>query len=344
MDKHSILFLSQEDVKRCGGLDMAKVIEIMEQVFSLHDQKDYVLPNKTVLRWGDIESESITGRINSMPGYVGGEIQMSGIKWISSAPQNPFRFGLPRACGVIILNDPETLMPVVVMDGTLISAMRTGANSGVAAKYLARNDSRTLGLIGAGVQSRTQLMALHAVLPNLEQVKVADLSRERAESFIQQMSELVPLPMSVVDSAEEAVRGSDVFVTATVTKQPIVKADWISEGTLYIHVGSHECEFPVIHKANKIVVDDWEELKHRGVETISIMYKEGEFDEANLYAELGEIVNGKKKGRENDREFIYFNSVGMGIEDIAVAHMVYQQALKLQVGQKLSLWEKPLFV
>ncbi|MCL7746866.1 ornithine cyclodeaminase family protein [Halalkalibacter alkaliphilus] len=339
------LFLSQDDVKSCGGGDMKFVIDIIEDVISLHDKKDYVLPTKSTLRWGNLDAETTSGRINSMPGYIGGEFQATGIKWISSAPSNPFKYNLPRAAGVIVLNNEETLLPEVIMDGTLISAMRTGAVSGVVAKYLAKEDSKVLGLVGAGVQNRTQLMAIQAVCPSIEKVKVADLNLERAQAFCDDMASIMPhAAFEVVSGAEEAVRGSDIFITATVTEKPIVKKGWVDEGSLHIHVGSHECEFDVLHQADKIVVDDWEELKHRGVETISIMYTEGEFDPANIHAELGAIVNGKKKGRENDKERIYFNSVGMGIEDVAVAKRIYDRAKEKGIGQPLNLWNSPSFV
>ncbi len=339
------LFLNQEDVKLCGGNDMKMVIEIIENVISLHGKGDYVLPTKSTLRWGDINAETTSGRINSMPGYVGGDIQASGIKWISSAPMNPFKYNLPRAAGVIILNDSETLLPSVIMDGTLISAMRTGAVSGVVAKYLAKKESKVLGLIGAGVQNRTQLMAIHAICPQIQTVKVADLSRERAESFCKEMSAIVKdVSFEIVESAEQAVRGSDIFITATVTEKPIVQSSWVDEGSLHIHVGSHECEFDVIDQADKVVVDDWEELKHRGVETISIMYTEGKFNPENIYAELGEVVNGDKMGRESETERIYFNSVGMGIEDVAVANYIYQIAKERGIGQNLKLWTEAPFV
>ncbi|WP_158735927.1 ornithine cyclodeaminase [Alteribacillus sp. YIM 98480] len=344
MSELKTLFLDQSDVKKCGGGNISKFIETMEEVFSLHDKGDYILPNKTVLRWGDMDSESQTGRINSMPGFIGGKFNTSGIKWISSSPNNPFKHHLPRAAGIIILNDPETLMPVTVMDGTLISAMRTGANSGVVAKYMAKKNSKVLGLIGAGVQNRTQLMAIYHTVPTLEKVKITDLNAERAKNFANEMKKVIPLPFEIVNSAEEAVRESDIFITATVTETPIVKSEWIKEGSLYIHVGSHECEFDVINQSNKVVVDDWGELKHRGVETISIMYKENEFDETNLYAELGEIVNGKKAGRENDTEKIYFNSCGLGIQDLAIAKIVYEKAIRENHGQWISFWDQPSFV
>ncbi|WP_216830320.1 ornithine cyclodeaminase family protein [Alkalihalobacterium elongatum] len=339
------LFLSQDDVNRCGGADMKTMIDIIEKVISLHDKGDYVLPTKSTLRWGGLDAETTSGRINSMPGFIGGDIQASGIKWISSAPQNPFKYNLPRAAGVIVLNNPETLLPESIMDGTLISAMRTGAVSGVVAKHLAKEDSKVLGLIGAGVQNRTQLKAIQAVCPNIDRVKVADLSLDRAQKFCDEMAlEVKDVTFEIVSGAEEAVRGSDIFITATVTEKPIVKKDWVDKGSLHIHVGSHECEFDVIDQADKVVVDDWEELKHRGVETISIMYSEGKFDPSNIHAELGSIVNGKKAGRENDEERIYFNSVGMGIEDVAVAKYIYDQAKAKGIGQALNLWNKPAFV
>ncbi|MGY3718078.1 2,3-diaminopropionate biosynthesis protein SbnB [Sutcliffiella cohnii] len=316
----------------------------MEKVFALHHEGDYVLPNKSVLRWGDLDSESTIGRINSMPAYIGGDFKAVGIKWIASSPKNPQVYGLPRANGLTVLNDPDTLIPISVMDGTLLSAMRTGANSGVAAKYLAKKDSKTIGLIGAGVQNRTQLLALLEVMENIQTIKVCDLDAERANKFAKEMSEMTGHLIQVVPNAEEAVRGSDIFVTATVTKKPIVKREWIEKGSLYLHVGSHECEFDVIEEADKVVVDDWEELKHRGVETISIMYAQGIYDGSKIHANLGELVSGKKAGRENDNEIIYFNSVGLGIQDVALSSIIYKNALEKGIGTKLSLCDVPAFV
>lgn len=337
--EEGILFLTQKDIVNSGGAEISLAIDTMEEVYSLHQKSDYVLPNKSVLRWGDMESESITGRINSMPASIGGSFNSVGIKWISSAPKNPDKYNLPRATGVIVLNDYETLMPISIMDGMLLSALRTGANSGVAAKYLARDNSEVLGLVGAGAQNRTQLLALNHTLKNLKKVKVTDLNKDRAQQFADEMSHKVNVPIEVVDTAEQAVRNSDVFVTATVTKTPIVKYEWINEGALYLHVGSHECEFEVIEKADKIVVDDWEELKHRGVETISIMYSDGKIDGTEIHAEIGEVINSVKSGRTDNKEFIYFNSVGMGIQDVALASVVYENALEKDIGQSLSLWE-----
>ncbi len=344
MKSAELLYLSQEEVLAAGALDMSLAVPTMEEVFKLHHKKDYVLPNKCVLRWGDHESETTRGRINAMPGWIGGDIQAVGIKWIASSPENPFKHNLPRASAVIVLNDPVTLVPIAVMDGTVISASRTGANTGVAAKYLAKPDTKSVGLIGAGVQNRTQLLALNYVLPCIEDIRVYDLNPERAHQFAREMSGKIGKEIRVVNSAAEAVAGAEVFVTATVTKEPIIKSDWIEPGVFYSHVGSHECEFEAILKMDKRVVDDWEEIKHRGVESLAIMYERGMITDDAISAELGMIVAGEKPGREKPEETIYLNTVGMGIEDVALAYRVYQRAQELGLGQKFKLWKTPFAV
>jgi ornithine cyclodeaminase len=341
MKPAEVLYLSQEDVLAAGGLDMSLAVPTMEQVFRLHHAKDYILPPKCILRWGSMETESVRGRINIMPGWIGGDIQAVGIKWIGSSPQNPFKHNLPRASAIIILNDPETLVPIAVMDGTVISACRTGANTGVAAKYLAKKDSTVVGLIGAGVQNRTQLRALAFVLPALQEVRIYDINLDRAQQFARDMSPVTGKAILVAESAQAAVRGADIFVTATVTKEPIIKPDWIEAGVFYSHIGSHECEFDAILKFDKRLVDDWDEIKHRGVESLAVMYHAGMITDDAIYANLGEVVSGAKKGRENNRETIYLSTVGMGIEDVALAAMVYQRAVSQGKGNRLKLWERP---
>ncbi|MEE0178423.1 MAG: hypothetical protein U0I25_01540, partial [Oscillospiraceae bacterium] len=176
--KVEMIYLSQEDVIRCGGMSLDKAIDDLEEVFRLYDKGDYILPGKIVMKRPEPNAEETTGRINAMPGYIGGRFNMPGIKWIGSGPQNPFKYGLPRGSAVIVLNDPETKVPIAIMDGTLISTIRTGAVTGVCAKYMAPSRSKTVGLFGAGPQCKTQLMALKASLPQLEKAYVYDLSRE----------------------------------------------------------------------------------------------------------------------------------------------------------------------
>ena len=153
--KVEFVYLSQEDV-RATGIGMPEVMKSVERVLALHDEGKVNLPSKVILDLGERER----GRINAMPAHIGGEIEICGMKWIAGFPPNPVKFGIPRAHALIILNDSWTGVPLAIMDGTYISAMRTGAVSGVGAKYLANPDSEVVGIIGCGVQARTQIMAL----------------------------------------------------------------------------------------------------------------------------------------------------------------------------------------
>jgi ornithine cyclodeaminase len=338
------LYLTQEEVIRLGALDMALAVQDVEEVFRLFASDQCVLPSKVVLRWGDLDSEMTRGRINAMPGYVGGSYNMAGLKWIASMPANPVEFGLPRASSLTILNDPLKGFPVAVMDGTLISAMRTGAVSGVAAKYLAPPDAQTVGIIGAGVQSRTQLMALKVAKPDLATAVVFDIREERTAAWCEDMRTLVEMDLEPIDSAEEAAHRADILVSATTAIDSVVKRGWVQPGTLYCQVGGHECEPEALLEFDRIVVDNWYEIQHRGAQALDLAKRRGFITDGDITAELGEIVLGQKPGRVTEDERIFFGAVGMGIEDVAVATRILRRAEMEGVGTMLTLWETPIFV
>jgi 2,3-diaminopropionate biosynthesis protein SbnB len=344
MSKVELLYLNQEDVVAAGGLNMSKCMEAVEEALACHTRNDVVLPSKTVVRWGGAETEKTTGRINAMPAYLGGSVDKAGIKWIGSSPLNPQKHNLPRASGILILNDPETKLPLAIMDTTIISAMRTGAAGGIGMKYLARKDSRIMGVIGAGVQARTQAMAAKVAIPTLEKILIYDILSDRAKAWCQEMSEKLCIPCQAAKSAEEAVRESSFFVTVTTAHEPIVKATWIQPGHTFIHMAGYEDEVEVVKKADKIVVDSWAEIHHRGIQTLVLAYEQGMITEKDIDAEIGEIILGQKKGREADKEFIYYNTVGMGIEDIAFGAWILEEAKKKGIGTRLTLWNNPIWV
>ena len=271
-----------------------------------------------------------------MPAYVGGEIRVCGIKWIAGFPRNPARFGVPRANAIIILNEPEKGLPLCIMESTHISALRTGAVTGVGAKYLARHDSRCLGLIGLGVQAWTQLEAVMAVLPDLNEVKIYDIDNSRIDSFLRRIkTHFGNLSVLAVNSPEKCVRGTDVLVTATVADEPIVKSSWLEPGVFFSHIGSYqEEEEAVILNADKVVVDIWEEVLHRGTPLLARMFNEGRIDRHRISAEMGEIITGKKPGRESPTERIFFSPLGLGSEDIILAAEVHKRAVR----KKLGIW------
>ena len=340
----SFLYLSQEDVIAAGGLDMDGTLATVEKTFRLWGQGDYVQPTKPAIRWGPPITENTRGRVIAMPAYVGGDVDTVGIKWIPSMPMNPVKLGLPRACAVIIINDPYSGIPLAIMDGTVISAMRTGAASGVAAKYLARPGTATLGLVGAGVQNRTQLMALTRTLPNLEEVRVFDVRSDKAEAFCQEMSKQVKPRLRAVESAREAIEGADVFVTATVSSDAYVQAEWIREGALHIEISSWDTSPGVLVIYDKIVVDDWKTIKHGAKHVSARAVLEGVIPESRICAELGEIVAGRKPGREAASERILFNPIGLPVNDISEATRIFRNAKQKGIGRELPLWNNPIWV
>ncbi len=339
----TFLFLDQDDVIRAGALDMARVIDRVELALSLLESGDVVDPPKSVLRWSeDPEMESVRGRINFLAAYLGGSINSLGMKWVASFPANRKR-GLPRATALIVLNDPATGIPIALMEGAIISAARTGAMTGVAARYLARPDTSTVGIIGTGVQSRTQLLALCAVLDNVREVKVFNRTRETADRFAAEMEGRTGRRITVVDSPEQAVRGLDLALVATTAHQPLMKGEWLSPGMLSVQFSGHECDFEVIRRADKLVCDQWETVKHRGITTPAVMHQQGLLQDDEIHADLQEIVTGKKSGRETPEELIHFAAIGLGVNDVAVASMVLERAVELGLGRPLSMWEAPLW-
>ena len=338
-------YLTQEEVARLGGLDMAATVQDMEDVFRLLGSGECELPSKVILRWGDIENEHTRGHINAMPGYVGGDYDMAGIKWIACMYSNPFVHGLPALSGLTILNHPTKGFPLAVMDGTLISAMRTGAVTGVAAKYLARDDSRTVGIIGAGVQSRTALMAIKTAMPGVTRVLVNDIRSERSATFCEEMGRRLDIEAVAVSTGREAVSGADILVTAVSGADPVVYSGWVPEGCLYCQMGGgNECEIAAVGEFDKIVADNWHEMKHRQTQVLAKAEAAGVISDADVYAELSELVLGRKPGRAHAGERIFFGAVGMGIEDIAVATRILRRAEAEQVGVMLKLWDEPAFI
>jgi ornithine cyclodeaminase len=336
MEDIEFLYLNQRDVQ-ATGVTMETALEAVEDAFRLHHQGRVNLPYKTVLDLGERER----GRGNAMPAYVGGEYDVFGIKWIAGFPHNPTKFGLPRGTGLFILNDSWNGIPLAVMDCTFLSAMRTGAVTGVGAKYLARADSQSVAMIGAGVQARTQLEALTIVLPGLKEVRTYDIRRETAEGFAREVnSRYGPkgLNAKAVGSPEEAVQEADIVVTVTVADEPIVKDRWMKRGSFFAAVGSYqEEEFEVITNSDRVVVDGIEHVLHRETPVVALMIQQGKINREDIL-ELGAIVCGDQPGRTNPEQRIFFSPIGMAIEDVCLCHRVYKLALAKGGGTKLCLF------
>ena len=335
------LCLSQEDVVAAGGLDMDACLDATAETLALHQRGEAICPQKSALRWSDEpDTDETHGRIMAMPAYVGGSFHMAGMKWIPSVPQNPAR-GLPRGIGVILLSDPDTGLPVAVMDGTVVSAMRTGAVSGVAARRLANPGARVLTMIGAGVQARTQLAALERALPDLAEIRVYDPSAAQVVRFVEEQSPGRP-PMAAWDDPREAARGADVLVVATMAPSPWIGKDWWEPGLLFLCVSGHDPELDCITAADLIVTDDIEHETHHGTRPLARADEAGTLDR-DAVVTIGAVLTGDHPGRTGPDETVLVTPVGMGIEDVAWATHVLRRAQELGLGSRQRLWNQPIW-
>jgi len=314
---------------------MNEVIEAVELAFKEKGLGRVQMPAKIYLFY-----KKYNGDLRAMPSYLE-ELDISAVKIVNVHPDNRTKYGLPTVMATIVLVDPKSGAPIAIMGGTTITAMRTGAAGAVAAKYLARKNSKVVGLVGAGMQARTQLMGLLTLYGKLEEVKVYDKVEEARDKFIAEMEpkygnlcSLIP-----VGSVKEAVEGADIVVTATPSRQPIVKNEWISPG-MHINCigadapGKEELE-PEILKRAKIIVDDAEQAVHSG--EINVPISKGILTEQDIWAEIGEIVAGTKSGRESEEEITIFTSTGSAIQDAVTAHLAYRKALEKGIGKKIEI-------
>ena len=338
--KAEVIFLNNKAMEELGVSDMQAVMQDVERVYVLNRAGDVIAPGKCVMRWGKTpEDENVYGRINAMPGYIGGEYDMAGIKWIGSGPQN-YKKGLPRASVTIILNDPDTKLPLCFADGTRVSTMRTGASGGVAVKLLAKSNAEVMTICGAGAQAPTQLEASLIARPSIKKLYVYDIVLANAERFANYVKEKYPsLEVIPTLDIESATKDSDIIDCVTLASEPFIKGEWLKKGALVMNMADLEVDYECVKRSSKIVVDYWENIKHRMISTVAYMWRDGLIKDEDIHAELGEILNGSKPPRENDDEIIYFNAVGAGILDIAVTARCYKNALKEGKGIKLPFWE-----
>jgi N-[(2S)-2-amino-2-carboxyethyl]-L-glutamate dehydrogenase len=330
-------------VVAAGGLDMLPTIEVVREALRLHAEGDTKLPSKPMIRWGEgLDAEERSGRIMAMPAYVGGDMDVAGLKWIPSVPDNPSR-GLPRGIGLIVLTSRETGLPLAVMDGTVVSAMRTGAVTGVACSMLAVPGAATAALLGSGVQARTQLMGLRASLPELREVRVWDVADGRADEFcVRETADDGPALVPVGD-AEQACFGADVVVPVTIAPEPYVPPDWLGPGSLFVSISSLDASVDVIRQADVLVCDVWEEESGHAARPFARAVAEGAVRREDV-VELGDLLTGTAEGRTSNEQRVFVSPIGLGIEDVAAAHRVYLAAKGRGLGTRLDLWQSPIWV
>ena len=317
------LLISANDQKCIMQENLPEAIGVIETAFKKKIAGEIILPDKISV----IFDEDTQNRINCMPGALLND-KVYGVKWVAVFPENP-KEGYRNVTGTMILSELTYGHTLSVMDAGYLTEIRTAAVGATAAKYLAREDAKTIGFIGAGQQARRHLDMVKIVRPEIKTCYVSSLADGSTERFIEEEKLLHP-DMEFIDcqdNYEKAVVDADIIVTAISGQEPILKAKWIKKGAFYIHVAGWEDEYAVPKLASKIVCDDWECIKHR-TQTISRMYKEGLLTDDEIYSDLDEIVTGRKPGRESDEEFIYFCSVGLAFIDVSFAKYIYDKCME----------------
>jgi alanine dehydrogenase len=309
-----------------------EVVEIVDKTYVGFGEGRVINPTKVGLDLGETaEWPPYKGFMNAMPAYVGW-LDSAGIKWAGGFLDNEKK-GIPYIRGMILLIDPSTGQFKAAMDGAEITNMRTGAQSAVALKYLHNKKSIRIGLYGAGMQGRFQTKAISQLF-NIEQLKVYDIKREASEKFVDDMKDIVVGNIEIADSPREAAEG-DAVICVTQSKDKFVKNEWIKPGTVLFAMGSYqECDDEFILSADKIIVDHVGQCLHRGA--LKELNQEGKITEDSIYATIGEIAAGRKKGRDTEKDRILCIPIGTGALDVAVATVVYRKAVEKGVGEEFS--------
>ena len=369
--KIDFLYLSEEDMIKAGGKDMASCLEVMEDRLITLYKGDYVMGGANHNSHGcmimfpdDPQFEGMPKnaddrRFMAMPAYLGGRYQMAGMKWYGSNVDNKKK-GLPRSILMMMLNDKDTGAPLALMSANLVSAYRTGGIPGVGAKYLAKKDAKVVSIIGPGVMGKTSLAAFVSVCPQVDTVKIKGRSQTSMDAFVKFVKEELPQikHIEICDTVEEAVRHSDIISFTTTVRDdvasfPYISGDWIKKGALISMPSAARFDDEFLAGC-KLVVDNsklyeaWEEEypypTYPQVQIIGTKFTDLKHDgkiKAEDIIDITDIIEKRRPGRESDDEIIVYSVGGMPVEDIAWGGTVYRNAVKMGIGIKLPLWDKP---
>jgi ornithine cyclodeaminase/alanine dehydrogenase-like protein (mu-crystallin family) len=325
MKPSQLLYLSQDDVKAVG-LTMAEIIDALDVAFREKGKGLTEMPPKPGIHPGGGDNF-----IHAMPAYIPA-MKAAGVKWVSGFPGN-HKMGLPYITGLLILNDPETGLPISVMDCVWITAMRTGAASALSARYLARPESSVIGILACGVQGRTNLEAMKVLFP-IKRVMAYDVDENISRRYAKEMAYRFALEVVPVATPREAVSGCDIVITSgPILKKPhaTIQSGWLDAGAFASLVDFDSYWHPdAMAESDKFCTDDTQQLLH--------YQQNGYFQNIPaLHADLGELVVGRKTGRETPAERTMTANLGLALDDMAVAPNIFQKAVEKGLGKWLPL-------
>ena len=369
-----LLYLSEKDMIEAGVGDVVKCTDCMEELLKLLDKGDYRMGGENGNSHGcmisfpdepefpNMPKNGPDRRFMAMPAYVGGRFDIAGMKWYGSNVENRDK-KLPRSILMMMLNDKDTGAPLSLMSANLVSAYRTAAIPGVGVKHLAVKNAKVLGIVGPGVINCMTIQTFAALRPSLDTLKIKGRGQASIDRCIAFVKEKCPQFKNIIvcDTLEECVRDSDILSFATSTPMngdldayPMVKTEWIKKGALFCLPGAANFEDDLIINGAKLVVDNiklyeaWaEEYPYPSYDPIQIvgakfmdLLHDNKINREDII-DLADVITGVHKGRESEEERIIYSVGGMPVEDIAWGETVYKNALKLGIGMKLPLWDKP---
>ncbi|MFV0435706.1 MAG: tyramine oxidase subunit B [Leucobacter sp.] len=372
--KIDMLYLSEPEVIEAGVKDMARCMEVMEEVLVLVAKGDYRMAGNTANSHGaqisfpdsspfpTMPLNAADRRFMAMVAYLGGRFDVSGVKWYGSNIENREK-GLPRSIHLIVLNDKETGAPFAIMSGNLESAYRTAAVPGAAAKKLAPVNAKSLGIIGPGAMNKSALHAMTTARPTLDTIRINGRRKVTSEAFADYVKAHYPqfTTIEIAETVEEAVRDSDI-VSEAVTgllgseNYPYIDGDWIKPGA-FLSLPANlrmDKEYTLSGRARliadaKAIYEAWaEEYPSPCHETafgmIGLYWQDlidaGELDESRV-VNIGDVFDGTAVAREFEEQPVLFSVGGMGVEDVAWGKTVYENAVRMGIGTKLNLWDAP---
>ncbi len=328
MKSIDLLFISGKDVEQLN-LTNQEIMDAVEDSIRAQGNGKVVIESREHL----IPNPDFHGHFNILRGYVE-PINMAGVKVVGDYVYN-YKKGLPSELALLTLYDPQTGIPLAIVDATEITSMRTGALTAIGAKYLARKDCKVLGHLGARGTAWYNVVMLDAIF-DFEEIRVNSKRPESREDFARRLSEYLGKPVKAVETSEECLKGADIMVEATRLLEPTVllKTDWVTPGTFVVPYGTVSAvDFELTDVMDKIVVDDIKQCFHnKKFGSLRRHVDAGKITPETIHGELGEIVAGKKVGRENDEERTLFWHRGLSTNDIALGYLIYEKAKKLGIG------------
>ncbi|NHJ22004.1 MAG: ornithine cyclodeaminase family protein [Candidatus Lokiarchaeota archaeon] len=315
-------------------LNMADALEYVEEAYKQLTLGNALVPQRIAI------TDPAPGLTLIMPGIIGGEMSALATKIVSVYKKNPELYNIPTVLAKIMVQDINTGDIVGIMDGSLITAMRTGAATGVSVKFLARKDSNTMSIYSAGVQARKQVSGVfYGLNQKLEKCKVYDLKKDTAESFKTEIEKELGIDVEIMSSGEDLLSNTDIIVAATTSTTPIFAGEKVLEGTHISSIGAHapearELDSTTIKRASLLIAGLKEACLAEAGDYI-IPINEGIISKDAIIS-IGDIITGKKNSRTSDTEITVFKSVGISAQDVAVGKLVYDRALQEGVGQDID--------